>query len=131
MRAVGVRGKRESARRDLAGSPRPLHEFAEVAADREALPASHGVETREEGLRRRNRERDAFERPRRALGKTERAQPRRSFHEHAMTAAVAVLRFVSREGSDQECARNLVVRHRSSLRIEKGYERSWPVTAPG
>jgi hypothetical protein len=131
MRAVGVRGQREPARRELAGSPRPLHEFAEAAADREALPASCGVEAREEWLRRRNRQRDAFDRTRRALGKTERTQPRRSFHEHAMTAAVAVLGFVSREGSDQECARNLVVRHRSSLHMEKGYDRSWPVTKPG
>lgn len=73
MRGFGVRGQRERARCELAGSPRPLHEFAEAAADREALPVSCGVETREEGLRRRNRERDAFNRPRRALGKTERA----------------------------------------------------------
>jgi hypothetical protein len=131
MRGFGVRGQRERARRELAGSPRPLHEFAEAAADREALPASRGVETRKEGLCRRNRERDAFDRPRRALGKTERAEPRRSFHEHAMTAAVAVVRFVSRQGSDQECARNLVVRHRSSLRMKKGYDCSWPVTTPG
>jgi len=51
---------------------------AEAAGDRELLPTSPGVETREEGFRRRPGSGTVLGRPRRRPGETERTQPRRA-----------------------------------------------------